>query len=93
MKIGQTSEVVEVTGAAQMVSTTEAVSTKAFGQVQIDTLPLNGRSFLSVAALDPGVNVSYQVGDSTIPVFNSPTRVAIASRYAKFLPGNLRGTW
>jgi hypothetical protein len=81
LKIGQTSEVVEVTGAAQVVSTTEAVLNRAFSQAQIDDLPMNGRSFLSIATLDPGATITYMVGDTTTPTFNSGTRIAIASPF------------
>ncbi len=81
LTIGEVSEVIEVTGAAQLVSTTESVLNSTFSQSQIDDLPINGRSFLSVAALDPGTQVSYMIGDTSIPTFNSATRVSIASPF------------
>jgi hypothetical protein len=82
MTIGQSSEVVEVTGAASVVNTTESTISSVFNRVQVDTLPLNGRGFLSVAALDPGSAVQYVAGDSgTFPPFNAPIRVAIASPF------------
>jgi hypothetical protein len=82
MNIGQSSEVVEVTGAAAVVSPTESTISTVFNRVQVDTLPLNGRSFLSVGMLDPGSIVQYNAGESTmLPVFNSATRVSIASPF------------
>ena len=82
MSIGQSSETVEVTGAAAVVSTTESTISTVFNRVQVDTLPLNGRSFLSIGMLDPGSVVQYNAGESTmLPVFNSATRVSIASPF------------
>jgi hypothetical protein len=82
LSIGQSSEVVEVTGAAAIVSTTESTISTVFNRVQVDTLPLNGRSFLSIGMLDPGSVVQYNAGESTaLPVFNSATRVSIASPF------------
>ena len=82
MSIGQSSEVVEVTGAAAVVSTTESTISTVFNRVQVDTLPLNGRSFLSVGMLDPASVVQYNAGESTfLPVFNASTRVSIASPF------------
>jgi hypothetical protein len=82
LSIGQSSEVVEVTGAAALVSTTESTISTVFNRVQVDTLPLNGRSFLSIGMLDPGSVVQYNAGESTmLPVFNATTRLAIASPF------------
>jgi hypothetical protein len=82
MMIGQTSEVIEVTGAAAAVSVTESTNNTTFDQVQVESLPLNGRGFLSIAALDPGTEVQYVTGDrGGFPPFNAPLRVAIASPF------------
>jgi hypothetical protein len=82
MTIGQSSEIVEVTGGADIVSTTESTISTVFNRVQIDTLPLNGRSFLSVGMLDPSSIVQYNAGESTmLPAFNAATRVSIASPF------------
>jgi len=82
LSIGQSNEVVEVTEGAALVSTTESTISTVFNRVQVDTLPLNGRSFLSIGMLDPGSVVQYNAGESTmLPVFNSSTRVAIASPF------------
>jgi hypothetical protein len=79
MTVGQVAEVVEVTGAAALVSTTESKVSTTYNRDQVDALPMNGRSFLSVATLDPGTTVVYNPGTSTlIPPFNAYTRIAIA---------------
>ncbi len=64
-----------------MVNTTESVLNSTFSRSQIDDLPINGRSFLTIATLDPGAQLSYMIGTTDIPTFNSATRIAIASPF------------
>jgi outer membrane receptor for Fe3+-dicitrate len=57
MKLGETSQTVEVTGAAPLVQLT---SSTLAGQVESQTvldLPLNGRDWTALATLHPGVNL------------------------------------
>lgn len=61
MAIGAVTDVVEVTGlSAPIINKTDAIIGGVVNQMQVENLPLNGRSFLSVAALEPGVTVTYQ---------------------------------
>jgi Carboxypeptidase regulatory-like domain len=60
MSLGVTSQTVEVTGGAPILNTSDSSLGGVVTQKQIDNLPLNGRSFLSVAGLEPGVTISYQ---------------------------------
>jgi hypothetical protein len=60
LTLGQTSQTVEVTGGAPVLNTTDSSIGGIVTQKQIESLPLNGRSFLSVAGLEPGVTVTYQ---------------------------------
>jgi hypothetical protein len=56
LKVGETSQTVEVTGAAPQIELTSSALT---GQVDSETvreLPLNGRDWTSLATLQPGVN-------------------------------------
>ena len=56
MKVGQTSQTVEVTAAAPQIDLSSSALT---GQVEAETvreLPLNGRDWTSLATLQPGVN-------------------------------------
>jgi Carboxypeptidase regulatory-like domain len=59
LQVGQTNEIVTVTGATATTinyesNTVQGVVTRQ----QIDNLPLNGRSFLNLAQLEPGVTVN-----------------------------------
>jgi len=74
LQIGQTSEIVTVTGATATAinyesNTVQGVVTRQ----QIDSLPLNGRSFLSLAQLEPGVTV--QLGNPA--QFNAQFNVSV----------------
>ncbi|HEX4951242.1 MAG TPA: carboxypeptidase regulatory-like domain-containing protein [Blastocatellia bacterium] len=61
LTVGGANQSVEVVGGgAPILNTTDSGIGGIITQKQIDSLPLNGRSFLSVAALEPGVNVTYQ---------------------------------
>lgn len=60
MSVGTASQTVEVTGGAPILNTTDSNLGGVVTQAQVENLPLNGRSFLSVAGLEPGVTVTYQ---------------------------------
>ncbi len=62
MTLGSTTQTIEVTDAAVAVNTQDSVVGGVMNQQRVDNLPLNGRSFLSIAALQPGVTVSYVNG-------------------------------
>ncbi|MBZ5607296.1 MAG: carboxypeptidase-like regulatory domain-containing protein [Acidobacteriia bacterium] len=77
MTLGSTSQTVEVSDAAVAVNTMDSVVGGVMNQQRVDNLPLNGRSFLSIAALQPGVTVSYVNGSGpTSP--NSFFNVSVA---------------
>lgn len=59
MTVGATSQTIEVTGAAPIINATDTTVGGVVSRERVENLPLNGRSFLSVAALEPGVNISY----------------------------------
>jgi hypothetical protein len=60
LSVGTASQSVEVIGGAPIINTTDSGLGGVVTQKQIESLPLNGRSFLSVASLEPGVTVTYQ---------------------------------
>src|SRR4029077_18979864 len=55
LTVGQITQTVEVTGAAPTVETTNATLSGQVQQSQIVQLPLNGRDWVSLAELTPGV--------------------------------------
>src|SRR5215470_13706091 len=74
LQIGQTNEIVTVTGATATTinyesNTVQGVVTRQ----QIDNLPINGRSFLNLAQLEPGVTV--QLGNPA--QFNAQFNVSV----------------
>ncbi len=74
LQVGQTTEIITVTGATATAinyesNTVQGVVTRQ----QIDNLPLNGRSFLSLAQLEPGVTV--QLGNPA--QFNAQFNVSV----------------
>ncbi|MBM3814661.1 MAG: TonB-dependent receptor [Acidimicrobiia bacterium] len=56
--VGQPSEVVTVEGAATQLAYDSSKIDGVVRRAQIENLPLNGRSFLQLAALEPGVTVN-----------------------------------
>ncbi|HSE36206.1 MAG TPA: carboxypeptidase regulatory-like domain-containing protein, partial [Blastocatellia bacterium] len=57
--VGAASQTVDVTADAPVINTTDTVVGGIIGRDRVENLPLNGRSFLSIALLEPGVNVTY----------------------------------
>ena len=55
LKVGDTSTLVEVTGAAPVIETENATLSGNVQSAQIVELPLNGRDWASLADLEPGV--------------------------------------
>ena len=75
VEVGQESTVVEVQGAAVTVNTEQATVQGVLTGEQIDNLPINGRNFLDLAQLEPGVQM--QDGTSFDPTKAGYTSVSI----------------
>ena len=56
MKIGETTQIVQVTEAAPLVQVTSSVISAQVESTTVRELPLNGRDWASLATLSPGVN-------------------------------------
>src|SRR5262245_40034004 len=59
MTVGASTETVDVTGDAAQINTSDYKVDGVITRERIENLPLNGRSFMSLAALEPGVAVQY----------------------------------
>ena len=68
LSVGQSSETVEVQGATVAVNTEQAIVQGVLTAEQIDNLPMNGRNFLDLAQLEPGVQI--QEGSTFDPTKN-----------------------
>ncbi len=76
LEVGQTTETVVVTGETPAINTTDYKIDGVVNRKQIDGLPLNGRNFLQLALLEPGVSVAST--DNPGPNPNNFFRVSIA---------------
>jgi hypothetical protein len=76
LEIGQTSETVVVAGETPAINTTDHKIDGVVNRKQIESLPLNGRNFLQLALLEPGVTV--EATDNPGPNPNNFFRVSIA---------------
>ncbi len=57
LEVGSSSTVVEVTGTAVSVNTEQSQLSGDLTSAQIENLPINGRNFLDLAQLEPGVQI------------------------------------
>jgi hypothetical protein len=63
--VGAVQDVVDVTANAQVVEVERTQQSSVIGEVQIDNLPINRRSYLDFALLTPGVSDSDNINDTT----------------------------
>jgi hypothetical protein len=59
MTVGAVTDIIDVAAAAPVLNKDDTVVGGTINRDRIENLPLNGRSFLSAAALEPGVSVQY----------------------------------
>ena len=76
MEVGGANETVVVTSETPVINTSDFKIDGVVNRKQIDNLPLNGRNFLQLALLEPGVSVESVDNPGTSP--NNFFRVSIA---------------
>jgi carboxypeptidase family protein len=76
LEVGQASETIVVTSETPAINTTDYKIDGVVNRKQIDSLPLNGRNFLQLALLEPGVGVASIDNPGASP--NNFFRVSIA---------------
>lgn len=81
LTLGQSTEIVEVTGSAVAVNTEQATVQGVLTTEQIENLPINGRNFLDLAQLEPGVQI--QDGGSFDPTKNGFSSISFGGRFGR----------
>lgn len=79
--VGQAQEVVEVTGSAVAINTEQATVQGVLTAQQIENLPINGRNFLDLAQLEPGVQI--QDGGNFDPTKNGFSSISFGGRFGR----------
>ena len=81
LQVGQESQVVEVQGAAVQVNTEQAIVQGVLSSEQIENLPVNGRNFLDLAQLEPGVQI--QDGQNFDPTKAGYSSISFGGRFGR----------
>ncbi|MGA3348561.1 MAG: carboxypeptidase regulatory-like domain-containing protein [Candidatus Sulfotelmatobacter sp.] len=81
LEVGQTTQVVEVQGTEITVNTQQATVQGVLTTEQIENLPINGRNFLDLAQLEPGVQI--QDGGNFDPTKNGFSSISFGGRFGR----------
>src|SRR5450432_1879720 len=81
LTIGQASTVVEVAASGVVINTEQATVQGVLTAQQIENLPINGRNFLDLAQLEPGVQI--QDGGTFDPTKNGFSSVSFGGRFGR----------
>jgi Carboxypeptidase regulatory-like domain len=81
LAVGESSQVIEVQGSEVAVNTEQATVQGVLTAQQIDNLPINGRNFLDLAQLEPGVQI--QDGGTFDPTKNGFSSVSFGGRFGR----------
>src|SRR6476620_11471383 len=81
LTLGQSTEVVEVQAGSVAVNTEQATVQGVVTAQQIENLPINGRNFLDLAQLEPGVQI--QDGGSFDPTKNGFSSISFGGRFGR----------
>lgn len=81
LEVGQTSETVEVEASEVQVNTEQATVQGVLTAAQIENLPVNGRNFLDLAQLEPGVQI--QDGQNFDPTKAGYSSISFGGRFGR----------
>jgi len=81
LSVGESTQIVEVQGSALAVNTEQATVQGVLTSQQIENLPINGRNFLDLAQLEPGVQI--QDGGTFDPTKNGFSSVSFGGRFGR----------
>src|SRR3984893_12357893 len=89
LPVGQESQVIEVQGSAIAVNTEQAEVQGVLTSAQIESLPVNGRNFLDLAQLEPGVQI--QDGTNFDPTKVGYSSISFGGRFGRTARINVDG--
>src|SRR6202044_3652698 len=81
LHVGQAAQVVEVQSSDLQVNTEQATVQGVLSTEQIENLPINGRNFLDLAQLEPGVQI--QDGGTFDPTKKGFSSISIGGRFGR----------
>ena len=81
LTLGQSTQIVEVQASELAVNTEQATVQGVLTSEQIENLPINGRNFLDLAQLEPGVQI--QDGGTFDPTKNGFSSVSFGGRFGR----------
>ena len=81
LELGDSSSVIEVTSSAIQVNSEQATVQDVLTAADIDQLPVNGRNFLDLATLEPGVQI--QDGSTFDPTKNGYSSLSFGGRFGR----------
>jgi Carboxypeptidase regulatory-like domain len=81
LQVGSSTQTVEVRGEEIRINTEQATVQGVVTRDQIETLPINGRNFLDLAQLEPGVQI--QDGSGFDPTKNGFSSISFGGRFGR----------
>jgi hypothetical protein len=81
LELGSSSNIIEVTGSAVQINSEQATVQDVLTAADIDQLPINGRNFLDLATLEPGVQI--QDGATFDPTKNGYSSLSFGGRFGR----------
>src|SRR5690348_16791726 len=89
LQVGQESQVVEVQASEVQVNTEQPTVQGVLNATQIENLPVNGRNFLDLAQLEPGVQI--QDGQNFDPTKAGYSSISFGGRFGRTARINVDG--
>lgn len=89
LELGQPTQTIEVQGSEVLVNTTQSEVQGVLSSAQIENLPLNGRNFLDLAQLEPGVQI--QDGQNFDPTKAGYSSISFGGRFGRTARINVDG--
>src|SRR4029077_16514235 len=89
LELGQPTQVIEVQGSEVLVNTTQSEVQGVLSSAQIENLPVNGRNFLDLAQLEPGVQI--QDGQNFDPTKVGYSSISFGGRFGRTARINVDG--